>query len=338
MRDNAASKGQAAGLAAFAKNIAAHNLAPLWERIGSLVSREPRPRARPFMWDYRTVRAFLMEAGGLISAQDAERRVLVLENPGLPGSSRIAESLYGGLQLLLPGEHAGAHRHSVGGMRFILEGETAHTSVDEARIPMARGDLVLTPSWTWHEHGNGKDAVIWLDCLDVPMVQLFDTSFAEGFSGNRTVAPALVEARALGAAAKAEGFTPDTRWNYTYAKCRAELMANATSIDSHHGVQRFYLDPAGGSVLHTLTAGLQHLPRGFVSKTYRATDNKVFAVVEGRGTTVFDHELMAWGPNDVFVIPSWQAHKLEAMDDVVLFCYSDRAAQEKLGLWREART
>lgn len=121
-----------------------------------------------------------MEAGRLISATEAERRVLVLQNPALRDKSRITHSLYAGLQLLLPGELAPTHRHSQAALRFIVEGEGAYTAVDGERIIMRPGDFIITPSWTWHSHGNETDqATVWIDGLDFPIVDLFNATFYE---------------------------------------------------------------------------------------------------------------------------------------------------------------
>ena len=165
---------------AFYARIGKQHLAPLWERLSGLVTRSPQPAAKPVHWKYASVRPDLLAAGSLLTAEEAERRVLILENPGLPGQSKITGSLYGGLQLLMPGERAHAHRHTASALRLFLEGAGAYTAVDGERTIMERGDFVLTPAWTWHEHGNeGPDPVIWLDGLDVPIVNLFDTSFSE---------------------------------------------------------------------------------------------------------------------------------------------------------------
>ena len=53
----------------------------------------------------------MLEAGDVISAEEAERRVLVLENPALRGQSRITNTLFAGVQLIMPGETAEAHKH-----------------------------------------------------------------------------------------------------------------------------------------------------------------------------------------------------------------------------------
>src|SRR4029077_7922899 len=111
------------------------------------------------------------------------RRVLILENPGLPdGSAQITGSLYAGLQLILPGEVAPSHRHTQSALRFIVDGDGAYTAVDGERTIMHRGDFIITPAWTWHDHGNeGREPVVWLDGLDIPMVALFDAQFAETY-------------------------------------------------------------------------------------------------------------------------------------------------------------
>ena len=124
-------------------------LFPLWETLSDLVPRKPNSSARVHKWSYETARNYLMRAGELISAAQAERRVLILENPGLPGHAGITSSLYAGLQLILPGEIAPAHRHSQCALRFVLEGDGAYTSVDGERAIMRQFDLVLTPGGQW---------------------------------------------------------------------------------------------------------------------------------------------------------------------------------------------
>ena len=140
--------------AAFYERISGGNLAPLWERLHALVTPQPVTPVQPAIWHYRDVRPHLMHAGELISAEEATRRVLILENPGLKGQTSITHSLFAGLQLILPGEVAPAHRHSQSALRFIIEGDGAYTAVDGERTTMHPGDFVITPSWTWHDHGN----------------------------------------------------------------------------------------------------------------------------------------------------------------------------------------
>ena len=149
-----------------------YNMAPLWEVIHKLLAREPVTEATPYLWNYDSVRPSLMESADLISTEEAERRVLVLENPTMRGKSCITEALYAGLQLIMPGEIAATHRHSPAALRFIVEGSRAYTAIDGEKAYMEPGDLILTPSWVWHDHGHdGEVPVVWLDGLDIPMVR-----------------------------------------------------------------------------------------------------------------------------------------------------------------------
>src|SRR3954464_8156055 len=127
-----------------------------------------------------------MESGRLISAEEAERRVLVLENPGIRGSSSITHSLYAGLQLIMPGEVAPSHRHIQSALRFVIEGTGAYTAVDGERVTMRPGDFVITPNWTWHDHGNaGSEPVVWLDGLDTAFANILGAPFREDYPEER---------------------------------------------------------------------------------------------------------------------------------------------------------
>ena len=165
---------------AFYERIGEKHLTPLWRSLAKLVTPEPVSGCQPASWSFTDIRAAMVEAGGLITAKEAERRVLILENPGLRGQSKITTDLYAGVQLVLPGEVAPAHRHSQSALRFVLEGEGAHTAVNGERTSMHYGDFIITPPMAWHDHGNETDQpMFWLDGLDIPIVQFLDASFAE---------------------------------------------------------------------------------------------------------------------------------------------------------------
>ena len=171
---------------AFYSKIDGENLSALWNVMGDLITPEPKSACRPHLWRFDAIRDYMTEAGKLITAKEAERRVLVLENPGLRGQSKITTSLFAGVQMVMPGDVAPAHRHSQSALRFILEGKGAHTAVDGERTAMEPGDFVITPSMTWHDHSNEtSEPMFWLDGLDIPMVQFFDASFAEGLGRGR---------------------------------------------------------------------------------------------------------------------------------------------------------
>jgi gentisate 1,2-dioxygenase len=42
-------------------------------------------------------------------------------------------------------------------------------------------------------------------------------------------------------------------------------------------------------------------------------------------------------PRDIFVIPGWIPYAFEAGEELVVFSFSDRVIQEKLGFFRESR-
>jgi len=140
--------------AEFYERLSNERLAPLWEVLSALVTPTPRTPAVAASWSFLQIRPLLMEAGELITAAEAERRVLILENPALPGQSRITQTLYAGLQLILPGEVAPAHRHIQNALRFIMDGDGAFTALDGERAYMHKYDLILTPALCWHDNGN----------------------------------------------------------------------------------------------------------------------------------------------------------------------------------------
>jgi gentisate 1,2-dioxygenase len=98
------------------------------------------------------------------------------------------------------------------------------------------------------------------------------------------------------------------------------------------------VNPASGEfAMPTIATFVQLLPAGFASQPYRSTDGTVFVVVEGRGESRIGDQVFTWEPHDIFVVPSWLPHTHRADGEAVLFSFSDRVVQEKLGLWREAR-
>jgi gentisate 1,2-dioxygenase len=327
--------------------MARQSLAPLWEVMGRLVLPEPRPACVPASWSFdRDIRPLLLEAGRLITAKQAERRVAVLENPALRGLSQITQSLYAGVQLIMPGEVASAHWHAASAIRFVLEGEGAYTAVDGERARMRPGDFVLTPSGTLHDHGNpGSVPVMWLDGLDVPIVNLFDASFSARHDDVQPVSRRDGDALArYGANMLPIEYEARSRsapvFTYPYARSREALDALSRSgpIDPWDGVKLQYINPAtGGYPMPTIAAFLQLLPAGFRGRASRSTDSTIYCVAEGSGRSRIGGSTFAWAPRDIFVAPSWTPLSHEADEESVLFSFSDRAAQKALGLWRGER-
>lgn len=332
--------------------MAPQHLFPLWEVLHALVTPTPISPVQPHLWHYDTARAHLLRAGDLITAEQAERRVLILENPGLPGSSSVTTSLYAGLQLILPGEVAPCHRHTQCALRFVMEGDGAFTALDGEKAVMRPFDLVLTPNWQWHDHGNASAApMIWLDGLDIPTVRHFAASFAErlpyGAMAHPETAPPGDTAARYGRNLRPYGGTLGARrpkalplFHYPYSEWRDSLaaMARAGKPDPHLGHALEFVNPAdGGPVMPTIAAHVRLLPAGFTTRPRHATDAMVLVVVEGTGTATVAGRNFALAPRDLLVVPSWAALTLAAETELVLFGYSDAAAQQKLGLWREGR-
>ena len=333
---------------AFYSRISEHNLAPLWKSLRNLVTPLPASACQPASWRFDDIRTAMMEAGGLITAKEAERRVLVLENPGLRGMSKITTDLYAGVQLVLPGEVAPAHRHTQSALRFVLEGNGAHTNVNGERTMMHEGDFIITPPMAWHDHGNHSDEpIFWLDGLDIPLVQFLDASFMEHLGQDEQVltrptgdSDARYGANLLPLDHKGGGGSSPV-FNYPYTRTRdaLERLRAAGAWDPCHGIKMRYTNPiTGNHAMSTIGTFIQLLPKGFVTTSYRSTDATVFVPIEGCGTSyIGDDFAFDWKKRDIFVVPSWKNVRHEAAEDAVLFSFSDRPVQEALHLFREDR-
>jgi gentisate 1,2-dioxygenase len=332
---------------AYYERISKFDMAPLWKVMKNVVTKEPVTRCVPVVWHYDAVKALVMESGGLISAEEAQRRVLVLENPAMRGESRATNTLFAGIQMILPGEVAPAHRHVSSAIRFVLDGEGAYTSVEGEKAFMSPGDFVITANWAPHDHGNpSKKPMLWLDVLDFPAVNFFEASFAD-YPDENDKMQNTTRGDGDSAAFYASGVLPDGApvhlnrspvINYTYARTRPVLdrLKKTGEIDSSHGARVRYANPInGGPVLPTMGASLALLPKGFNGEKYRATDGTIFVCTEGGGTTTVEDKVLEWGPNDVFVVPPWKRYAHRAAKESVLFSISDRPAQEALGIWRQ---
>ena len=229
------------------------NLVPLWPSLRAVLPPGvPTRRTAATHWPYKTIRPLLLKAGELTPIEKAERRVLVLANPG-HGLEKMQASaaMYLGMQLLLPGEWAPSHRHTPNAVRMIVEGEGAYTTVDGEKCPMQRGDLILTPTGLWHEHGHdGTEPVVWLDVLDLPMVYYMEASYH--INGERqTVKPGLGDRAYAGGGmvptpvfARSNKAYPMLRYPWVQAKAALESLAqDQPTLDA---VQITYVNPETG--------------------------------------------------------------------------------------------
>lgn len=336
--------------APYERRLAAAGLVPLWGFFAEWFAAEPRPAALPHLWRYAELRPLVLEAAAAISTEQAERRVLVLENPGLVGAHLATDALYAGLQLIMPGEFARNHRHTAAALRFILEGENTYTAVEGERCYMRPGDFIVTPAWAWHEHrSESTEPTIWLDVLDVALARLLGTGFSERYPGGdfaNAVPPGDSHYR-YGRNLVPVGFrrgraSPVFSYPFDYAYEALDHVRRTSPLDPCHGAKMEYIDPtSGGPAIPTLSTFLQLVPQGFATAPYRATASAVVTVVRGRGRVRIGADAAArdfhYEAKDLWVVPSWQPMSIAADEETVLFVASDEAVHRKLGFWREQR-
>src|SRR5262245_577258 len=271
------------------------NLVPLWPSLRALLpAGQPRPSTRATHWSYEALRPLLLRAGELTPIEKAERRVLVLANPG-HGLAKMQASaaMYLGMQLLLPGEWAPAHRHTPNAVRMIVEGDGAYTTVDGHKLPMRRGDLILTPTGLWHEHGHDGDApVVWLDVLDLPLVHYIEASYhVDG--PRQTVKPSSGGAYARGGVLPTPAFVrrddPYPMLRYPWDETRAALVALAASQPTLDAVEVTYVNPETGSDAQNILGFYALMLRpGQTLRLPARSPASVFHLIEG-GATVQVH-------------------------------------------------
>jgi 1-hydroxy-2-naphthoate dioxygenase len=286
----------------------------------------PKPAGAAHIWTWAQVMELMAEAERAMPESLQARRSLIFQNPGLPRGTTHTINM--GVQMIMPGEVAWAHRHSIAALRFIIEGDPQLTTIVDGRYcVMETGDLVLTPNWAWHDHHNksGKQA-LWLDVLDVPLVLGLNQTFYE--PGSSEDQPQVDPHRRLGA--------------LRYPWREAMEGVSAAPLDPVLGQVHHYLDPdSGGPCLTTLACRLVRLPPGFNGAFSRHTASSVFFVVKGAGRVRFSAEgaaPLAFGARDSFAIPNWAGHAFSNAsedEEAVLFCVSDEPVIRALGLYRK---
>lgn len=304
---------------AFAATLDDLSLRPLWLAPVHSVSRAPgRPfrRAEVAHWPYKVMRDLLVETGAMISVEDAERRVFMLINPGYKEATAVATAatIFIGLQLILPGERAPNHRHTATAARFIVEGNGAYTAVNGEKLPMAPGDLVLTPTDCWHEHGHkGEGPMLWLDILDLPLcVPLDGMTFEPGqLSSHLADVPDASET-----AYSCPGLVPYRAPNeqrprypmmiYRWAKVREALQATAAVWDAHRPLHFMYVNPeTGQSALAAYNFSARMLRPGEEIVVQPVSACAVVHVIDGAGESEIDDRTIAWEKGDVISIPTY---------------------------------
>lgn len=326
-------------LAQFTEELHQRRMGGQWEYdvlLEQCLDGPPRPNGEPGLWSWDTVHPLLLESLDVVEDSGTARRALSLAGCGLFAN---------GYQIIGPGEVAWAHRHSPNAIRFVLEGHPdAYTVVEGEKCPMNAFDLILTPSYSWHDHHNESPGnTIWFDVIDVPLVMALGAIHYEklgeavqdiertGFDGGvdrvRAVSPASTR--------------PPASRVYRWAEVEERLAALAAAdVDNpHDSIALEYIDPrTGGPVLSTMGCWVQMLRPGQATRLHRQMSSSIFVVVRGHGTTVVGDMELKWGPKDAFFVPNWMWHHHEngsASDDAVLFSVNNRPLLDALGLYRE---
>lgn len=315
---------------------------PLW--LNEVAAK--KPQTLPFLWKYRDYRPLLMKAADVVPMELAARRVLIMANPGIVHGRQASNTLLANLQIIQPGEIAPAHRHAACALRLMIEGQGAYTAVGGEKSYMAPGDFVTTPNWSWHDHGNdGDESVIWLDGLDIPLVQALETNFFEFYPEARYPLdkPDDMSLRLHGGGALKPTWVQESPRhtplvNYRYAQTRSALTGIAQHSDGspYDGVSLEYVNPlTGGPALATIACFATLLRPGLRTQAHRHSGGTIYHVIEGRGRSIIAGRAFEWEGKDTFVVPSWAWHEHQADGESVLFSYTDAAALRALGLYRE---
>lgn len=305
-------------------------MGPGWNKPTPSLWPAPRKTFVPAHWKYELARGALDAAGRLINTELAERRNLILFNPAEGNTYGTVRTLVAAYQMILPGEWARVHRHTPNALRLILDAEPGtYTEVDGENIAMMPGDVLLTPNWSTHGHGNhSKAAAYWLDFLDAPLVHLLEPMFFE-VAGEEDEG----EAAPSGAAQNPAPARADHTFVFTRADTRRRLAEATPDPAGPFGTQIELGHPA----LATTALFMMALRPGVRTAPYRTTANNIFAVVEGEGATTVDGERFEWCRGDVIAAPAWRAHWHEASDDAILFRVTDEPVMQRFGWWREER-
>ena len=331
----------------YYQQLIANNTLPLWPSLRSVLPYgKPARRTQPVMWRYADVRPDLLRAGELTPIEKAERRVLVLCNPGLGlENMQATASIYIGLQLIQPGETAPNHKHSPSAVRFVIEGNGGFTVVNGEKLPMEKGDLILTPPGLWHEHGHeGEGPVIWLDALDLPLIYGMDASYCidgqESQVITKTTGDCTSRYRQGGLLPYSVLDSKASRYpllRFPWKDVRESLQQLSALTPLGERVQLAYVNPqTGDECLPTLGFSAIMLRPGEQVRMPRRSASGVLHVVEGDGRAVVDGAEHLFSHADTLAVPTHSEVTLSnasTREPIYLFMVDDAPLHRKLGIY-----
>jgi gentisate 1,2-dioxygenase len=314
-------------------------------------------------WRWSEIGPYLDRIGEIARSADvspiefAERQQFLLTNPGLGGRLQVTSTIRCAVSIYNPGDVAPVHIHTPNASRTILSEHGGYTNVEGERCEAARGDLILTPNGTWHDHGNDSSLpVIWIDVLDFPLLEFLDIIWLDdefhGETEQNAPAQAIRHAhgyshRLYGRGGMLPGFVSHHRgighdtspvFHYRGADIRAALhdLSRETG-DPYEGITLRLVNPAtGASVFPTLEYAAQLLRPREATRFKRETASTVYVAMEGNGFTEIAGQRFDWQRNDILVVPNflWRRHVNAAASDAVLYSVSDMPLMHKIGQYR----
>lgn len=336
------------------------NLFPFWAKRSDVEHDEIKQlmdgvKAVPFRWGYKDqLEGLLHTSARLITAEDTDRRSLVLVNPGLAPKRATVSTMYTAYRLNDPNEVMPPHKHTASAIRFGLTGEQNFTGVEGEDITFGPGDMVLTPRDTWHNHGNtGDEPAINLSVLDYPLVETlnalqFDHDYAEkGEKRKKQSAryPSEYSAKVYGSGGLMPRFVDHHRgvgasspmFVYRYEPMREMLEKHREWCENpHEALLIEYVDPLkGGPVYSTMTFFMQMLRPGERTLALKQTASLLVSPFEGKGHAMVDGQRFALDQFDTVAVPGgcWTEYVNDsATDPLILFVASDEPALKAFGL------
>jgi gentisate 1,2-dioxygenase len=286
-----------------------------WAKPTPSLWAEPKKSFAPFVWSYAQAKGALDAAGRLINTELAERRNLVLHNPA--GDYATSRTIVAAYQMIMPGEKARSHRHTPNALRLIIDAEPgAYTIVNGEKLSMMPGDVVLTPNWCWHGHGNsGRACAYWLDVLDVPLVQLLEPMFFEPHPDDFERETVVRNASPM---------------HFSWADTERRLAEAGTTSNGNPAEIAL-----GKPALDTMALSMIELKPTQSTAPRKVMANSVFGVAKGSGTTEVGGAKLSWNRGDVMVVPAWHEHVHRSDGGAVLFRVTDEPVMQKLGFLRE---
>jgi len=314
-------------------------------------------------WRWSEIASYLDKIADIARGADvspiefAERQQFLLTNPGLGGRLQVTSTMRCAVSIYNPSDVAPVHIHTPNASRTILSENGGYTTIEGERCAAARGDLILTPNGTWHDHGNdGCEPVVWIDVLDFPLMEFLDCVWLdEAYPGathgnsraQRVTFPGSYSHMLYGRGGLVPGFLPHRRgfaretspmFHYRGSDVREALAGlRKEEGDPYEAIALRFINPAtGGSVFPTLDYRALMLRPGEATRFKRETASTLYIAIEGQGVTEIAGRSLDWQTNDIFVVPSfaWRRHLNQSQNDAVLYAVSDAPLMEKIGQYR----